>query len=309
MHRIALVTCDELPRPDTDLPILVAAFARAGAEAAVVEWTDASVDWGAFDAALIRSTWDYVARFEAFTAWLEATAARTRLLNPRPLVGWNLHKGYLVELAREGVAVVPTGLVRAGDDPDWPAYFERFGDLVVKPAISAGSFATIRVAAGDLGAVRAHHLEHAARDLLVQPCLASVVAHGESNLVHFGGRFSHAIHKGARWAGDREQSRGLVEPTAAEHALAREALAAVAARGLGEPVYARVDMAEGPDGRPLLMELELVEPALFLDRAPDRAVRLVEVVLRAIGGLGAGGSSARGASSGSAAVQSPHAPG
>ena len=287
MHRFALVTCDELPRPDTDLPILVEAFARAGAAATVVEWTDRSVDWGAFDAALLRSTWDYVARFDAFVPWLAATAGRTRLLNPQPLVAWNLHKGYLTELARDGVAVVPTELVRAGDDADWPALFARHGDLVVKPAVSAGSFATIRVAAGDLGAVRAHHLEHAERDLLVQPCLASVVAHGETNLVHFGGaggaRFSHAIHKGPRWAGDREQSRGLVEPTAAERALAAKVLSAVAARGLGEPVYARVDMAEGPDGRPLLMELELVEPALFLDRAPDRAAWLVEAVRDAIG--------------------------
>ncbi len=280
---VALVTCDELPRPDADLPILVEAFAQAGAVAAVVEWTDRSVDWGAFDAALLRSTWDYVARFDAFRPWLAETAARTRLLNPQPLVAWNLHKGYLLELASAGVAVVPTELVRAGDDADWPALFARFGDLVVKPAVSAGSFATVRVAAGDLAAVRAHHLEHAGRDLLVQPCLASVVAHGETNLVHLGGRFSHAIHKGPRWAGDLEQSRGLVEPTSAERALADEVLAAVAARGLGEPVYARVDMAEGADGRPLLMELELVEPSLFLDRAPDRAARLVEAVLHAIG--------------------------
>lgn len=280
---VALVTCDELPRPDTDLPILVEAFARAGSRATVVEWTDASVDWSAFDAALIRSTWDYVARFDAFEAWLAATASRTRLLNPERLVRWNLHKGYLLALEAAGVGIVPTELVRAGDDPDWPALFARFGDLVVKPAVSAGSFATIRVAAGDLAPVRSHHLEHAGRDFLVQPCLASVVAHGETNLVHLGGRFSHAIHKGARWAGDREQSRGLVEPTEAERALARAALAAVAARGLGEPVYARVDMAEGPDGRPLLMELELVEPALFLDRAPDRAAWLVEAVRRAIG--------------------------
>ena len=124
---------------------------------------------------------------------------------------------------------------------------------------------------------------HHERDLLVQPLLASVVAHGESNLVHFGGRFSHAIHKGARWDGDLEQSRGLVEPAADELALAQRVLAEVDRRGFGPIASARVDLARGTDGRPLLMELEIVEPSLFLDRAPARAPMLVDAVLCAAG--------------------------
>ena len=130
-------------------------------------------------------------------------------------------------------------------------------------------------------AARAHRDAHHERDLLVQPLLASVVAHGESNLVHFGGRFSHAIHKGARWAGQAEQSRGLVEPGADELALARRVLDHVARLGFGALAYARVDMARGAEGRPLLMELEIVEPSLFLDRAPDRAPMLVDAVISA----------------------------
>ena len=160
----------------------------------------------------------------------------------------------------------------------------RFGELVVKPAVSAGSFATVRVARGDLAAARAHRDAHRDRDLLVQPYLRSVSDRGESNLVHFGGRFSHAIHKGARWAGDDEQSRGLVEPTAAELALAERALGAAAARGHGPLAYARVDMAAGADGAPLVMELEITEPSLFLDRAPDRAPLFVDAVERALDG-------------------------
>ena len=112
---------------------------------------------------------------------------------------------------------------------------------------------------------------------------ASVVAHGETNLVHLGGRFSHAIHKGARWDGDLEQSRGLVEPAADELALAQRVLAEVDRRGFGPIAYARVDLARGADGRPLLMELEIVEPSLFLDRAPARAPMLVDAVLCAAG--------------------------
>lgn len=279
--RIALVTCRDLPRPDADLAILVAAFAGRGVRAEVVAWEDDAVRWDAFDCAVVRSTWNYVGQFRAFREWIDRVDGATRLVNPRAAMLWNLHKRYLAELAADGIAVVPTEVVLHGVDPDWNALFDRFGDLVVKPAVSAGSFATIRVRAGDAAAARAHRAAHQERDLLVQPLLGSVVAHGETNLVHFGGRFSHAIHKGARWDGDAEQSRGLVEPSADELALAAAVLAHVRARGFGETAYARVDTACGDDGRPLLMELEIVEPSLFLDRAPDRAGLLVDAVLSA----------------------------
>ena len=94
-------------------------------------------------------------------------------------------------------------------------------------------------------------------------------------------RSSHAVHKGARWAGDTEQSRGLADPGADELALAARVLQAVAAHGHGPLAYARVDVARGADGAPLLMELEIVEPSLYLDRAPDRAAMLVDAVLSA----------------------------
>jgi O-ureido-D-serine cyclo-ligase len=284
MPTLALVTCRELPRPDHDLPILEQAFAARGHRARTVHWEDAAVGWASFDAAIVRSTWNYVARYRDFTAWLDRVAAATRLVNPLPAIRWNLHKRYLRELAAAGVPTVPTELVAHGLDPDWHALFDRFGELVVKPAVSAGSFATVRVARGDLAAARAHRDAHRDRDLLVQPFLASVAARGESNLVHFGGGFSHAIHKGARWAGDDEQSRGLVEPTREELALATRALAAAERLGHGTLAYARVDMAAGADGAPLVMELEITEPSLFLDRAPDRAPLFVDAVERALAG-------------------------
>jgi O-ureido-D-serine cyclo-ligase len=280
--RVALATCLEMPRPDADLPILVAAFDRRGVRAEVVAWEDERVAWSAFDAVLVRSTWNYVGRYRAFHAWIDRVAAATRLLNPRAALLWNLHKRYLAELAADGIAVVPTEVVLHGVEPDWEALFARFGDLVVKPAVSAGSFATIRVRRGDVAMARAHRAVHLERDLLVQPLLASVLAGGETNLVHFGGRLSHAIHKGARWDGDAEQSRGLVEPAADERALAQRVLAHVDALGFGPLAYARVDVARcDATGGPLLMELEIVEPSLFLDRAPDRAAMLVDAVLGA----------------------------
>ncbi len=277
--RLALVTCDELPRPDADLPILAEACAARGVAADIVAWENPGVDWRAYDVTLVRSTWNYLARLDEFRAWIDRAATATRLVNAPAVLRWNLHKRYLVDLARAGIDVVPTALHAAGESIDWRMHFDRFGELVVKPAISAGSFATVRIARDDFAAVESHHLDHAERDLLVQPCLASVVAHGESNLVHFGGRFSHAIHKGARWSGDVEQSRGLIEPAADERALAERVLAHVGTLGLGTIAYARVDLARGADGRPLLMELEVLEPSLFLDRAPDRAGWLIDAAL------------------------------
>jgi hypothetical protein len=280
--RIALATTDELPRLDTDLPILIEAFARRGVHAHCVAWDDPSIDWRSFGAVVVRSTWNYIQHFDAYVAWIDRVSQCTRLLNSRETLLWNLHKRYLLELASAGIAVVPTELVEAGRHPDWLALHRGYDEIVVKPAVSAGSFATVRLHRAQIDHARAHRDEHLSRDMLVQPLVSSVVTNGESNLVYFGGQFSHAVRKGARWDGDREQSRGLVQPLDDERALANKILGVVAARGFGTPPYARVDLARDDAGRPVLMELELVEPSLFLDRAPEHGDRLVHAVLDAL---------------------------
>jgi hypothetical protein len=238
----------------------------------------------------VRSTWDYVGNLDAFERWIDDVDRVTTLVNSAPTLRWNLHKRYLLELAALGVDIIPTTLVPSGASVDWRAVFDRHGgrvggpdrdldrDIVLKPAVSAGSFATVRVAAGDADAAERHRRAHPGCDFLVQPWLRSVVDHGETNLVCFGGKPSHAVHKGARWSGDAEQSRGVVAPTEAELALAARAFAALESIGLRTPEYARVDCAAAADGRPLLMELELLEPSLFLDRRPPAAASLVRLV-------------------------------
>ena len=286
--RVALVTCLELPRPDHDLPILERAFASAGCHASVVAWEDPSVDWAGFDAAVLRSTWNYVAHYRDFSAWLDRAAAATRLVNPLPAVRWNLHKRYLHDLADAGIAVVPTDLVPHGERPDWDALFARHGELVVKPAVSAGSFGTVRVAAGDAAAARAHREAHLDRDLLVQPFVRSVTGRGERNLVHLGGRFSHAIRKGPLLTRDGEATSALFapeaitprEPSSAEIEVTHRALAAIPG---GAPLYARVDLLPSADG-PQLLELELTEPSLFFDHAPGSAERFVAAIEATLAG-------------------------
>jgi len=116
--RVALASCSELPRPDGDLPILVDAFAARGVRAEIVSWDDPGVDWAVYPIVIVRSTWNYVGRAGEFRDWIKRVDSVTRIVNPAPLMLWNLHKGYLLELARVGIPVVPTVLSLAGGDPD-----------------------------------------------------------------------------------------------------------------------------------------------------------------------------------------------
>jgi glutathione synthase/RimK-type ligase-like ATP-grasp enzyme len=276
--RLALATARELPRVDGDLPVLAAAAGGRGWIAEATQWDDPTVSWSEFDAVVIRSTWDYLAKLTQFREWIDAASQSAPMVNAANTMQWNLHKRYLVELAGAGVPVVPTTLVQSRAQPDWDAAFALHGELVLKPAESAGSFATIRVAAGDATAATRHRSQHHEREFLVQPFLPSVVDRGETNLVMIDGSFSHAVRKGARWSGEPEQSRGLVEPTAEELEVAQRVLEVTKRLGHGVPAYARVDLAIGRCGHPVLMELELVEPSLFLDRAPSAAERLLDAV-------------------------------
>jgi hypothetical protein len=276
--RIALASARELPRVDGDLPCLAAACAGRGWATETVVWDDPRVEWGAFDLVLVRSTWDYVPKLAAFRSWIDRTGRVTLLVNPAATLHWNLHKGYLLELGRCGVPIVPTVLLGAHEHADWDTLAADHDALVLKPAESAGSFATIRIAAADHAGAAAHRAAHLGRDFLVQPFLPSVLDRGETNLVFLGGAFSHAVRKGARWDGEPEQSRGLVDPEPGELAVAAQVFEAVRRLGHGTPAYARIDLAIGPGSRPLLMELELVEPSLFLDRAEGSADRLLDAL-------------------------------
>ncbi len=279
---VALVTCAHPPRLDGGLPLLEAALERLGARGTTVAWDDPSIRWNQFDAALIQSTWNYVQRYEEFLAWLAATDVSTLLLNPLALVRWNLHKRYLLTLKASGIDVVPTELIMAGTEVDWQSLFRRWGSLVVKPAISAGSFGTIMVHAGDVEQANAHLRAFGSRDMLVQPLLGPVLSEGERNFVFLGGELSHTVLKGPRWSGDAEASGGVVQPANDERALAQSVVASVRALRLGEPCYARVDIARDRDGKAVLMEVELIEPSLTLDRHDDAPGRLARVVLERV---------------------------
>ncbi|MGW2385760.1 ATP-grasp domain-containing protein [Streptomyces sp. NPDC001658] len=293
MPRVALVTYDPGPEPskDRDLPVLVGALRAAGAEADAVVWDDPGVDWGGYDLAVLRSTWDYSWRAAEFLAWAERCAKVTRLANPVDVVRWNTDKRYLGELAAAGVPVVPTRYLAPGD-PVGPADLPDDHEYVVKPTSGAGArYAARYTPEQHDSAVR--HLERMRAEgltAMVQPYMRGIDAGGERAVQFCGGRLLHASRKravlapGTAFDADKVAHPGLEPwtPTPAELSVAERALAAVP--GTPELLYARVDLVDGEDGLPRVMELELVEPNLFLFLHPDSVARVVEAVLAAAAG-------------------------
>src|SRR5258706_2062761 len=149
--RVALVTCRNLPEPDPDEPLYVPALRVHNLRAEIVPWDMARVKWDAYALCALRSTWDYYHRVDEFVAWAERVGAMTRLLNPASVVRWNAHKGYLLELEKRGIDIVPTALVRRGERTTLAdvARAHGFGALVVKPAVSAGWGQTNRAGTPD----------------------------------------------------------------------------------------------------------------------------------------------------------------
>jgi len=283
---VALVTYRDLPELDPDDRPLAAALRARDLAVDIVAWDEPGYDWSAARLVLLRNPWDYFRRLDEFFAWAERVATSTRLENPVALLRWNLHKGYLVELAKRGAPVVPTKLVRRGERIDVAGAVTAGGwrGVVVKPAVSADSWETHVVPTSEI-AVAQDHLDRLAgeRDVLVQPFLDSVEQYGERCLVFLDGRFSHAVRKnslthGGRWAGLPE---GVpVTPSAAELDAADKVLAAMP---FDAPLYARVDLVHDDGGVPRLLELELAEPTLFLTDSPAGLARLVAALEARLG--------------------------
>jgi hypothetical protein len=278
MTRIALATCSTLPDLDPDEQLLIEPLRALGIEPIAAIWDDATIDWSSFELVVIRSTWDYTARLDEFRAW---TRRVPRLLNPAAIVEWNTNKRYLQDLARAGVPVVPTDWLEPGSTVVLPAV----GRHVLKPSVGAGSvdaalFDMAAVHEADLAQAHAARLLAANQTVMVQPYLELIERQGEAALIFFGTEFSHSITKGAMLAGQRELVDGLynaevITPrgeTDAEMEVARAALAAIPG-GAASLAYARVDLVPAANGDPVVIELELTEPSLFMTRAPGSPER------------------------------------
>jgi hypothetical protein len=294
--RIAIATCAPLPDGWSDDRLLAAALRERGAEVRFGVWDDTGFDWSGFESVLIRSTWDYTLDRERFLAW--AWSLEGRLENPPALVEWNSDKHYLSDLAAAGIATVPTAYVKPGEDGP-----ELAGEVVIKPAVSAGARDTGRFSPAAHGQARRllERLHSEGRTAMVQPYLPSVEGAGETAIVLIAGSASHALRKNVVLGPDEEAPLADHELRAAE-AMFREELVVAATAGDAErdlaaavlealrmrfgapPLYARVDMLVAAGGEPVLLELEAVEPSLYFEQAPGSAERFADSVLRRLGG-------------------------
>ena len=240
---------------------------RGGFAVEARPWNDIG-DLSDFDVVLPLVAWGYqfdVTGWHALLDRLERAACA--VLNPVPVLRWNSDKRYLEELGGLGISTVPTRFAKSLDTAALADAHRSFGDqLVVKPPVSASAYGTYRLGPGD--EVPA---DVAGRPMMIQPFLQSVMAEGEYSLIYFDGAFSHSIVKRARPGDYRVQphlggTEVPCDPPAGSRRLAEAALAAAPE----QPAYARVDLIRLDDGALAVIELELIEPSLWLEHAPDR---------------------------------------
>ncbi len=286
VSRVGLATYGRLPELSADDRMLVPALAALGLSGEAVVWDRPDAPPG-LTAVVIRSCWDYHLRLDEFFSWLSRLERRgVRVLNPPPLIRWNADKHYLLDLSSRGVATVPTRVVRKGERERLASVLAESGfeEAVVKPAVSAsahGTWRTSRASAQHDDSQFQAAVE--AGDVLVQPLISAIATNGEWSLICFAGTPSHAVLKRPA-AGDwRVQGElgGTAELRTAPPALINDARRVLSAAGAEQAAYARVDGYLHND-RLVLMELELIEPQLYLDLEPEAPSRFAGAIAAAL---------------------------
>lgn len=270
-RRVALATCSEVAELEPDDRLLVAPLAERGIEAVPAVWDDPSLEWDAFDLVVLRSTWDYAERREAFLEWARSLP---RVLNPVPLLEWNTDKQrYLTDLEAAGVPIVPTRFVPPGSTLDPPGH-----PFVVKPAVSAGGRSSAWFEPDEAHAAEAllARIHAEGRTAMIQPYLGDA---GETALVYIDGVYSHAVCRRVPLPGADtravlylDEEIGPAEATRVTRKTAEAALACAP----GEPLYGRVDLLGGA-----VLELELAEPSLYFSCGEGSAGRFAAAVAAA----------------------------
>ena len=281
--RIAIATSEAFRSVHVDDVYFVAVLELLGVQPTVCVWNDPDVDWTSFDAVLIRTVWDYFQQYSAFLAWLDRLDQRgVPTINDTRLVRWNSEKRYLLDLEQHGVPIIPTHFARAGSLLEVLQSVPS-REVVIKPSVSGGAWHTARGTLGTAAFKATITSLPSHLDYLVQPFVPEIATNGEWSLLYFGGTYSHAVLKHPA-KGDyrvQEDHGGTATPAKPDAFIvqaADSALAAVAALGYREQVYARVDGVV-VDGQFCIMELELIEPLLHLGIRPDAAERFAQHVV------------------------------
>jgi glutathione synthase/RimK-type ligase-like ATP-grasp enzyme len=253
-----------------------------------VDWARKDMDWSQYKCVVFRTTWDYFDRFEEFSQWLNVVSKQTKLCNPYAIIKWNMDKHYLKDLESKGIPVTPSRFVEKGSTVNIEDAISKSGwhELVIKPCVSGAARHTYRV-----NKLNAKTIETVVNELLkhesfvYQPFLESVLTQGEDTLMLFDGKFSHAIRKLAKPGDFRVQDDhgGTVhdyQPDAEQIEFAEKAMAVCSTL----PSYGRVDMVRDNQGKFALMELEMIEPELWLRKHPPSAMLFAESIARVVRG-------------------------
>ena len=288
MLDIAIATCSQLPDLDPDDHLFVKALENLGARVTAVAWNDPGHDWGQSELCVVRSTWDYHKDPQGFLSWIHHASHKTKLLNPPDVLRWNIHKFYLKDLAKAGVAIVPTFWLRRRANADLRELLDCLGwsEAVIKPAHGASADGVLHVRSGERESGQVYLTSLLKQqDALLQPYLPTISSHHERALVFIGGEFSHAVTKMPfMHAGSDVSLRAALPPGASGEmpVEATEAEIAVATRALeASPpghVFARVDVVN--DGTsPRVLEVELIEPTIYFYACPKAAEKLADAVV------------------------------
>ena len=278
---IALVTSDGFPELEPDSRLLLPALSERGIDARPVVWTDADVDWSSFDAVVVRSPWDYFMKAAEWASWLERVdATGVPMFNPNKVLRWNSHKSYLQQLATGGVPVVDTLMTQGDGRVELADMLAGAGwdDAIVKPAIDGGAMRLFRVSDVEDPQARFEELVTLG-DVMVQPFLQSILEEGELSMIYFDGELSHTVRKRGKpgdirvqpyWGGSYE----LEGPTSEAIHVADRIFDSIDV----DLLYARVDLVRGLDGHLQLIELEVIEPLLFLELEPAAPGRFADAL-------------------------------
>ncbi len=278
---IAFVTMDDLEGYVTDDHLAVPELDRLGWAVESVSWRAPRVRWERFAGVVIRSPWDYQHAVGPFIAALESIdASGARLANPLLLVRWNIRKSYLVDLAARGCPLPDTVISGALDDDELASFVRDCGRVgaVVKPMVGGGGVGIFHVRPDDAVSAAAPLAALGGREVLLQRFLPAILSEGEHSLVFLNGAFSHAVRKVAAAGEFRvQEERGATILSETPSADLIETAAAVLARLDAPPLYARVDLVRD-EGWPTLMELELIEPSLYLRTDPGAPARFAAAI-------------------------------
>lgn len=251
-------------------------------QVSTLPWRQDLIPWDNFDAVIIRSTWDYPPRLNEFLDTLEKINEVTRMANPIRMVRWNLSKTYLRDMEAKGIGIVPTLWADDLDETSLQAGMERLAtpELVIKPVVGASGVDAFRIAPSDTGPRRGKIIEcFRNRPYMMQPLMRHVITEGEFSLFYFNGRFSHAILKKPTASEFRSQeehgaSIRAVRPGSRLLQRGHQALNSVEER----PLYARIDFVRDDQDDFRVMEMELIEPSLYLRMHPEAPIRFAQAL-------------------------------